>query len=670
MPLDSETRAKLREKVEETDLALALNNRHRNKKGWAQANLDHAEALSALGDEEIEPTAFEHYRDAINAFEKALSVYSAEDTLAQWGGANVSLARTLRNYGQREGGENGLLRLRRAQKVIETVYSALPEREGAFDQAMLSLENGFILRALSETDRELGKVDYLKRATDAFRDAAHILRHKERFDHWVSALTTLGLTLNECGRSQQGEQAQQTINAAIEAFKSPLAYYNPVKNPKEWAICAFEQGRSYVMLAQSNNGKIRDEALRNAANNFQAVFERVQAHLNPDLLIILKGEWAGTLSQIAQLPTTNNALDLLDKAIELHKSNIELLKNKGDTANAAMAMGFLGKDYLVYANITQAEKRRYYFNQAINVLRQAHSDELRKSHPSENLSNFIELGTALHALANLDENQKLELYEEATAIYEEALKAVDKNKDPALWAKLHQWSGLAYAYMGEADKTSAGINFLKHSELNFRQALSVTKPNQNFADYIRLQNNIGHLLYTLARRVNSNSAAPIYLEAQKTMEHVLSLIDAETMAEEWIGGKLHLGLILWRFASLSELPEQSYQRSEQAMLDALKLVQRYGNEMTKLKVQINLALLYNEWSCGNYSRASFQRLKKAEEIFSQLIDASDKIDLEREVEQARIDREKTRTLIKQFNWKNRLLKFCGSSLVKKSNRTK
>jgi len=293
---------------------------------------------------------------------------------------------------------------------------------------------------------------------------------------------------------------------------------------------------------------------------------------------------------------------------------------------------------------------------------------LRRSHPVEYLSNIIELGTALHALANLDEKpNKVELYAEATAIYEEALRVVDKTKDPALWAKLHQWSGLAYAYMGEADKSCGGINFLKNSELSFRQALSVTNPHQSFADYIRLHNNIGHLLYTLAARVNRTSAAAIYLEAQKIMEHVLSLIDAQTMAEEWVSGKLHLGLILWRLANLSELPEQTYQSSEQAMLDALKFAQHCGDEMTALKVQINLALLYNEWCSGDYSQTSFERLKTADGYFSQLIAASDKMDLAAEAGQAKIDREKTRALIKQFSWKNRLLNSLRAHYIKHKN---
>lgn len=544
MPLDGETRARLKEKVEEADLALALQTEDGKTPEWALANIELAEALTALAAEEEDRIAFPRYEQAINAYEHALEVYTAEDHLGEWGGTAVSFARTLRTYSLREGGHMSLLRLERARKLIENVIAALPKDQAQFDQAMLNVELGYIYRTFADTDRRDKRLDHLRNTVVSFESAARIFQNKERFDNWAVAVVGQATAWREIAQMEISEPLHALYRSA-DLLKSALNYYDRDAHPVDWMFSHFEYGRTFLQIASHSDGERRKDAASAAVDAMRIALKALSPQNAPELWLRLRTDLAVALSSLAQAGDPQNAAALLEEAAAIYKMAAAHYEEREDGIGAAVMHANFGKELLALANLTGGRESQAYRFQAIDALRKSISPLLEKERHNDWVSNLIELGTAFHAAANNDETKgRFALYEEAVEVYRQSLTRINSVKEPELAAKLQSWMGLALAYLGENDESETGLRYLKESELAFRLALKFYSNKKDSLDFIRLESNLGNLFYTLARRSDNEEGAIYSGHARKSMILAISHIDKDKTPGEWATAQANLALIL------------------------------------------------------------------------------------------------------------------------------
>ena len=621
MALDSDSKKTLRQKVEDADLALSLKKRAENNASWAEAHIELSEALLALADaEEGEDDALGHYSEAASGFEKALQVFTRKKNFTRWGGIIVSYVRCLRNYALREGGEIAVLRLKRGLSLLEEVYSGLPEQKGAFDRALILTEKGHVYRALADIDFSRPRQERLKLAMEAFDAAIAILREKENFHYWSLAVSASALVAAELARIEPVEKARGYLEQAIERFETALVFFNGDDAPQDLSYVYFEMGRTLMQLAtldSPNNVNLMENALK--------AYENANKSLKNDntsnALFRLQNETALALSLVAQQKDSENAIPLLEKAVALYRSNIALVKDKGETVELALAYGNMGKDLTQLANLASSpfrelEKRL----EAISALRKAVGKEIKVARPLDWLSYFIELGAALQAAANIEAPEKRgDMLREAVKFYNQVLETVKGQQNAKLVNRILQWRALARARLGEDEKSHQGLILLKQAELDFRLAISKLDPEKDKRDLFRLYSNLAHVLYAMARRKDSETPVDLLKAANIAVETAFSVVAKGTVdnIEEQLDTRSHHALILWRLGSFGGIPD-AFPKS-QAIYEELLASPVLKDKYNKLVNILNsYALMLKDWAEIVPTKQARPLLEKAAELLAEL----------------------------------------------------
>ena len=621
MALDSDSKKTLRQKVEDADLALSLKQRAKNDTSWAEAQIELSEALLALADaEENEDDALTHYSEAASGFEKALQVFTRKSNFTRWGGIVVSYVRCLRNYSLREGGEIAVLRLKRGLSMLDQVYKALPKKKGAFDRALILTEKGHVYRALSDIDLARPRAERLKLAMKAFDEAIAILREKENFHYWSLAVSASALVAAELARIEPAEKVRGYLELAIERFETALVFFSGDDAPQDLSYVYFEMGRALMQLATINspaNVDLLEKTL--------IAFEKASDALNEDsgtqALFRLQSETALALSLLAQQKDRESAIVLLEKSVALYRSNIALIKDQNEALGLAIAYGNLGKDLTQLANLAASPsvelEKRY---EAISALRNAIGKEIKLVRPLDWLSFFIELGAALQAAANVEVPEKRgQLLQEAVKFYNEVLETIKGQKNDKLVNRILQWRALARARLGEDEKSRQGLIWLKQAELDFRLAISKLDLEKDKSDLFRLYSNLAHVLYSMARRKDTEIPVKLLKSANSSVETAFQLVadGASNKDDEKLEARAHQALILWRLGSFGGVLE-AFEKS-QAIYEELLVSPLMENKQGKLaNIKINYALMLKDRAQKMPARQARSLLEKAAKLIGEL----------------------------------------------------
>lgn len=628
MAQNIDIRERLKEKVEEADFSLVLKKREDDPIGWAKITLELAEALSELADIEDDAAAFPFYHDAVLAFEGALNVLRSHEHFSRRAALTLRLIRTLRNYGTREGGENGLIHLHHGLRLSERLSHELSMPEHSYDKAVADVERGLLYRALADIDRQEKRQAHLQNAAKILWKAAGNLRAKEQFKEWAFALMALGLSLGELSRFENDEDASKSLKTAIDAFKSATAFYRPDEHPHDWALAQFEMGRSYIMLARKGEEEKAAQAALHAVEAFKLVLSMDEAVLGEEHFIRAQTDLAQTLSLLATSYPDKAPKDAIYDAIVLYRSNLTHERMQQDLIATALTQGALGRILAAYGLVKGGKDGIAMRLEAVTALKKSVGTELKQLHPQEWLNNLIELATTLHSLADEGPREaRSEKLEEVAALYDTICNLVSKEREPALWAHLQQWQALAFAHLGEDDPTTRGMQRMKLAELGFRQALTVVIVHDEKEKYQQLQNNLGHLLYAISQRDECTNPVSFLTAAAGAMEALQKSIDENAQRPSWLMARLHLALILWRrgvvkspngqedFADADELFTETSQELEIPPVDALEL-------------KSNHAGLLIDWGESDLTRLGLQRLKKARALFSEIAATAQKSNLQ------------------------------------------
>lgn len=609
-------RERLKERVEDADLLLALKKREQDPLGWAEATLELAEALSGLADLEPDTAAFPSYHDAVLAYQEALSVLRSHEHFMRRKIVTTRLIQTLRNYGLRQGGENGLLNLHYSLRLADHLSHELSAPEHGFEKAMVDVERGQLYRALAEIDRQENCRAHLQNASKTLWAAAGLLRAKEKFTEWAFALNALGLSLKDLSLFEDKASAQKSLQTAIDAFKSIIAfYYNPDERSREWALAQLEKGRILILLAKHHQGKKAMAITSSAIEAFKAARSAGDKVLGEERFIRIQEELAQILSWLATNNNDKTSADTLAEAVALYRDNLERRKMQGDTIAAALTQGALGRDLAAFGLLNKDSRGLELREEAVDVLKQSVTDELKHMRPQEWLANLVELATTLHGLANdlpedAPEGARTEKLEEVIALYDSARDVVIKEKNPFLWAQLQQWQALVFAHLGEEDASSRGLQRMKLAELGFRQALTVFTFSDEKEKYRQLQKNLGHLLYAVSQRKDCPNPVQALTAAANAVEMLRQTMDETTEQRERLSTELHLALILWRRAIMKEADGiEDFTRADQ--LFTTVSAEPDIPPIDALELKGNHAELLMDWGGQDLSRTGLKHLKKA-----------------------------------------------------------
>lgn len=618
-------RARLKEKVEEADLALALKMQDDKTPQWAAANVEFADALYALAAEEDDRTAFSHYRQAVNAYEEALKIYTDAAHPDEWSRTIISLSKTLRTYAMRESGDRGRMQLERARQLVENVLQTIRRTRATADQAVLYIEMAHIQQAYADIGRHGGRRIHLEKAIAAFAEAARIFRGKEQFDNWVVTLVGQAMAWREIAALAGEEQEEQlaALYKSVDLFKSALNYYNRDLQPFDWVYIHFEYGRTFLRIAQNVHDERRHNAASAAVDALRIATESISMHDALDLWLKLRTELAFALSCLAQCPQTENNLALFEEAVQIYRAAANYYEEKAKPVDFAATQGNLGKNLIALGALHGGKKGQAYRLKGIEALRKGITSQLKNERQKDWIANFIELGTAFHLVANYEPSEKrFSLFEEAVEIYRKALSLITQDKEPEIWARLQSWLGLALAYLGEHDETETGRRHLKESELAFRLTLTHHEEKGNSLETARLESNIGNLFYTLARRSADEEAAVHLRDARQAVLLSVKNFDAKLFPAEWRTAQWNYGLILKHglLRNLSSHIEEDYNEAAAAFRHAMSGKSLSTDPVGALNIKRALATLMLMRGKMSGQAADCPYRQKALALFSEIHD--------------------------------------------------
>jgi len=626
---DGEMRQRLAERVDEAYLALKIQKSKGKTTGWASASVQLAEALTALAVEEDDRDAFDRYEQAITAYTQALEVFDREDHLSEWGGAVVSFARALRSYASRESGHMSLLRLDQAKRLLGEVIEAMPKEKGLFDCAMLYIELAYVCRTKANIDRENKRLDHLQAAATNFEKAAQILRRKESFDNWAIAVVGQATSWRDIAALERSEGMEALVRAR-DLLKTVLNYYSPKTHPVDWIFSNFEYGRIWLRIAIQSQGEACYEAANQAIGAFRCALKTIMPEHAPDLWLRLNTELALALSTLASVSEADEAVRSVEEASDLYRLLSGWYEAQGDIIGMAMMQANLGKELGKLAGLVGSREETHYRMQAISALRRSVPAFLEQEMPDEWLTNMFELCAALHSLTYHHELAEAEkLREEAVGIYRATLKHMDGEKNPAACAMVQSWLGLALSVLGENDESEAGLNRLREAELCFRLALSLRNEREDVGDFIRLENNLAHLFYTLARRCPDEQAKDYADQALRSILRAKSLVDPQHHPAEWCNVQSNYAMItLHRIRrGLTQTPLEECEQSAQAFRTSIETADEQISLVSKLFLRRNLALLLSLWARLVPEEEAYALYGQALDLLQEIEDMLEKHDI-------------------------------------------
>ncbi|WP_412058948.1 hypothetical protein [Bartonella sp. DGB2] len=601
MALNSDHKKILRHKVDAADLALVLHCRE-DHAGWAHAHIVYAEALLELAEaEDDDEHALDAYQQAIRSYEQALRVFTKKQDFSRWGGVMVSYGRALRYYGARLGDQEGCLHLNYALRLLNEVEDALPQKEGDFDRALVRVEKGYVLRALSNNDLARARLGHLIKALSCFNAAARVLRAKESFKHWALVKAAAALAALECSYLEEQSKARAYLEQAVADFDAALAYYQPDSHPYDWAIMEFEKGRALVQLAMIDPREKRYATVKEAVALFENAKEVLAEQALESTILRLYNEMAFALLLLAQQDACHDQFAMVEKAAHLYQEMIALAEQKGNELFVAGLYGSLGKAFIFLLNLVDKEEDiTNYRSQAVEALRKAVIKELAFARPVEWLSYSLELAVIYQAEAMdapLGEAQKL--LRAALAIYNEAFEKIPVNQAADLRPRLHQWRGFLCARLGQMVFNEEGLQLLQQAEEDFTALLEIKELSDD--DRARFCNHLAHALFARARRFDCDETCTLLPRAVDLVASAAAFfaqkqadISDYDYLEEWLDSTVHHALFLWRFADFCEhMP---------AFLEAQKIFEELLNSdpvkkdlKTFLTLKINYALFLKDF---------------------------------------------------------------------------
>ncbi len=185
-------------------------------------------------------------------------------------------------------------------------------------------------------------------------------------------------------------------------------------------------------------------------------------------------------------------------------------------------------------------------------------------------------------------------YESAASVMEAAVKRIDRNRYPELWADMEARWGVSLYDVGAVGEGANSIASFRSAISAYESALQVRTKQALPQDWAKTQNNLGNAYLGLGERLSGPGSLLNLRSAVSCFESAIGIQTIESAPKEWAAGQNNLGVSFWRIAERGDALESiaSLEKARVAFENALRIRTREATPEEWAGTQHNLGNLY------------------------------------------------------------------------------
>jgi tetratricopeptide (TPR) repeat protein len=226
--------ARLKQAVEAFEAALTVRTLDHTPREWGATQNSLGAVLSTIGANEDTTVSLER---ALVAFRKGLQVRTRSDSPREWGITMNNVGLTLRLLGERDDDTN---RLREATEALTAALEVRTRIAAPREWAMTSHNLGIVFFRISEAE---GGTELLERAERLFLETLDVRRGRPL--DYAATKNMLGNVLRLRG---QRTNDHSIIEKAIKSYLAAITEWTRDRAPLQWAMVQNNLGEAYLSI--------------------------------------------------------------------------------------------------------------------------------------------------------------------------------------------------------------------------------------------------------------------------------------------------------------------------------------------------------------------------------------------------------------------------------------
>jgi tetratricopeptide (TPR) repeat protein len=231
---------------------------------------------------------------AVQAYRRALEVYTRADLPRYWAATQNNLGIALMHEGDHASGDKAAALLDQAVQAYRSVLEVCTKADLPKDWAGTQNNLGIALMHEGEGASGDKAVALLDQAVRAYRSALEVYTKADMPQAWASAQNNLGIALMDEEEWASGDKAAALLDQAVQAFRSALEVRTKADLPQDWAA------------TQNNLGlALEAEGQRASGDRAAALFDQAVLAYRSALEVYTKADlpekWAGTEMNLMEL---------------------------------------------------------------------------------------------------------------------------------------------------------------------------------------------------------------------------------------------------------------------------------------------------------------------------------------------------------------------------------
>jgi tetratricopeptide (TPR) repeat protein len=200
--------------------------------------------------------------EARKAYADALTTFNRTDMPVEWATTQNNLGNALRALGERTDGSEGL---RFLDAAVSAYRAALTVRTRADRPAEWATTKNNLGNALATQGHRAGIPQgrrLLKEAEMAYRDALSVRTRTGEPSAWGSTQNNLGNVLSTQGRGTGGRRGLRLLEQAVAAYLEALTVRTGAETPANWALTQLNMALTFESLATVDPNRAREYLIK------------------------------------------------------------------------------------------------------------------------------------------------------------------------------------------------------------------------------------------------------------------------------------------------------------------------------------------------------------------------------------------------------------------------
>ena len=372
-----------------------------DRQGAASAQDGLGDTLEDEGQRATDDSAMLLLKQAVQAYQDALEVYTQADLPQDWAATQADLGNALVEEANNTDPFTASMPV--IQEAVKAYRNALEVRTRAalpldWARTQMGLGNALTLESLAAAFVSLSLSTSLHdQAVEAYRNALQVLTKADQPQDWAATQMNLGgILLDEGMRAHTDDKALAWYDQAVEAYRAALQVYTEADLPQDWAKT---QGKLGIALTSEGVHAGDDKAIA-LFDEAAAVYRNMlQVYTEADLPV----NWAETQNHLGYAlelegdrANGEKAIALLNQAAEANRTALQVFTKAARPQDWALTQMDLG-DVLVDEGLHAAtgDKAMAWYDQAVEAYHAALQVYTQADNPFEWPMTQVRLGIAL-----------------------------------------------------------------------------------------------------------------------------------------------------------------------------------------------------------------------------------------------------------------------------------